>query len=252
MMGQVSTRCPSSASWSRPIPRMSSRRRDESRSRSPERLPKGVQEITEKDFFLKNDEFRLWLKEEKDKYFTELSGEKARSYFRKFVKSWNKGRLSSKYYDGIGAVQDTAAASTSYRWAFVSSDKVSEKDIKGARELVREATNGTMESSSRPVQGPTLPPMTHGPNPSASDRQYDREEEEERMRRERLMGRKRARAEENERIEDAVGPREVGRERIQENKRARRENDRAFREKDAEPDIDADALMGGGDSFRAI
>ncbi|KAG8763305.1 hypothetical protein FRC15_008050 [Serendipita sp. 397] len=49
---------------------MSSRRRDESRSRSPERLPKGVQEITEKDFFLKNDEFRLWLKEEKDKAST--------------------------------------------------------------------------------------------------------------------------------------------------------------------------------------
>jgi len=37
---------------------------------------------------------------------------------------------------------------------------------------------------------------------------------------------------------------------MQENKKARRENDRAFREKDTEPDIDADTLM-GGDSFQA-
>lgn len=47
-----------------------------------------------------------------------------------------------------------------------------------------------------------------------------------------------------------VGPKAVGREGMQEKKRARRDNDRAFREKDAEPDIDADSLM-GGDSFQA-
>lgn len=46
---------------------MTSGHRDRSRSSSSERLPGGVQEISEKDFFLKNDEFRLWLKEEKDK-----------------------------------------------------------------------------------------------------------------------------------------------------------------------------------------
>lgn len=46
---------------------MPSSRRGRSRSSSPDGLPKGIKEITEKDFFLKNDEFRLWLKEEKDK-----------------------------------------------------------------------------------------------------------------------------------------------------------------------------------------
>jgi hypothetical protein len=56
--------------------------------------------------------------------------------------------------------------------------------------------------------------------------------------------------EENDRIEDAIGPREVGRERLQENKKARRENDRSFRDKDNEPDVDVDALM-AGDSFQA-
>ncbi|KIM31699.1 hypothetical protein M408DRAFT_317970 [Serendipita vermifera MAFF 305830] len=226
---------------------MPSDRRGRSRSNSSERLPRGVEEISEKDFFLKNDEFQRWLKEEKDKYFTELSGDKARSYFRKFVKSWNKGRLSSKYYQG--AVQETASSSTSYKWAFASSDRVSEKEIRGARDAVRDATSRSMPSSDRPVQGPSLPGSSAAAQ-SASDKQWERETLEEKQERERRASRKRARMDEEDRIEDAIGPREVGRERLQENKRARRENDRSFREKDNEPDIDADSLM-GGDSFQA-
>ena len=41
-----------------------------SRSRSPERrapLPDGVLEISESDYFLKSDEFRVWLRQEKGK-----------------------------------------------------------------------------------------------------------------------------------------------------------------------------------------
>ena len=169
------------------------------------------------------------------------------SYFRKFVKSWNKGRLSSKYYQGTS--QEAASSSTSYKWAFASGDRVSEKDIKSTREAVRNATTHSMPSSDRPIQGPTLPGSSTA-GPSTSDKQWEREQLEEKQERDRRASRKRARVEENDKIEDAIGPREVGRERLQENKRARRENDRAFREKDGEPDIDADALM-GGDSFQA-
>ena len=46
----------------------STRNRD--RSRSPERdssLPDGISSISESDYFLKNTEFRVWLKDEKDK-----------------------------------------------------------------------------------------------------------------------------------------------------------------------------------------
>lgn len=67
---------------------------------------------------------------------------------------------------------------------------------------------------------------------------------------ERRLSKKRARQEDADRIEDTIGPKPVGREGIQEKKRARRENDRSFREKDNDLDIDADALM-GGDSFQA-
>jgi hypothetical protein len=107
-------------------------------------------------------------------------------------------------------------------------------------------------SNARPVQGPSLPDQAVSKTSmNESDRQYEKELEEERQKRERLGARKRAREEENDRIEDALGPREVGRERVQENKRARRENDRTYRDKDNEPELDADALMGGDDSFRA-
>jgi len=45
-----------------------SRSRSQSRSRSRSvGLPSGAKEISEEDYFLKNDEFRMWLKEEKDK-----------------------------------------------------------------------------------------------------------------------------------------------------------------------------------------
>jgi hypothetical protein len=54
--------------------------RSRSRSRSPERrkLPHDAEPISEADYFLKSSEFKVWLKEEKDRYFDELSGDKAR------------------------------------------------------------------------------------------------------------------------------------------------------------------------------
>ncbi|KAG8219280.1 hypothetical protein J3R82DRAFT_143 [Butyriboletus roseoflavus] len=45
-------------------------KRDRDRSRSPERdssLPDDISPISESDYFLKNTEFRVWLKDEKDK-----------------------------------------------------------------------------------------------------------------------------------------------------------------------------------------
>jgi hypothetical protein len=44
---------------------------------------------------VKSSEFRQWLHEEKDKYFNELSSDRARRYFRKFVRAWNAGKLNS-------------------------------------------------------------------------------------------------------------------------------------------------------------
>uniref|UniRef100_A0A453NK60 Uncharacterized protein n=1 Tax=Aegilops tauschii subsp. strangulata TaxID=200361 RepID=A0A453NK60_AEGTS len=64
-------------------------------------LKQDIKEISKDDYFAKNNEFATWLKEEKGKYFSDLSSESARDIFLKFVKQWNKGKLPSQYYVGI-------------------------------------------------------------------------------------------------------------------------------------------------------
>ena len=173
------------------------------------------------------------------------------SYFRKFVKAWNRGRLPKKYYEGVQAVDNPSSTSTGYKWSFTNNLQVNSKDLRLAREGVNEATQGSIarasgSSTTRPVQGPSLPDRL-GPS---SDRQYDRELDAERLDRERRASRKRAREEDNERIDNVIGPKAVGREGVLEAKRARRENDRTFREREAEDDLGDDFLM-GGDSFKS-
>ncbi|PNT65981.1 hypothetical protein BRADI_3g05247v3 [Brachypodium distachyon] len=68
-------------------------------------------EISKDDYFAKSNEFATWLKEEKGKYFSDLSSESARDMFVKFVKEWNKGKLPSQYYEGI-----TTGPRTAHNW----------------------------------------------------------------------------------------------------------------------------------------
>ncbi|KAF9550588.1 hypothetical protein CPC08DRAFT_647865 [Agrocybe pediades] len=255
--------------------RSRSRSRSRDRSESPQRrteLPKGVSPITESDYFQKSDEFRLWLKEEKGKYFDSLSGDRARSYFRKFVKAWNKGRLPRTYYDGIDPGSIPATTNTSYKWSFASKSRADEDALRAARAEVGAATYGKSSKSSsshrnrydeddegrssrpsgsgsgsaggrRAMQGPAMP--------SAADLTLARELTREQRDEERAYQRKRDKLEAKERIEEMVGPKPVGREGMLEKKRAQRENDRAFREKGDEGlEVDESTLLGGGDSFK--
>lgn len=235
------------------MPRSRSRdspRRSESPSRS---LPGGAEPITESDYFLKSSEFRAWLKDEKRKYFDELSGEKARKYFHKFVKEWNRGKLNRSLYAGIDPSEQTANSQTAYKWSFASKRSRAENEaLQSARAAVGAATyrvggeppSRSGNGSNKRVQGPSLPPQ--------ADRVLAREAVEERAVAERDYQRKRDKAEARERIEDMVGPREVGRERMLEKKRERREGDRAFRGRGDEGlEVDEGTLMGGGDSFKA-
>ncbi|GLB43683.1 hypothetical protein LshimejAT787_1401950 [Lyophyllum shimeji] len=237
---------------------MSSRRsrsRSRSRSRTPERdrkLPSNASPISESDYFQKSDEFRIWLKEEKSKYFDELSGDRARSYFRKFVKAWNRGKLSKSLYAGIDPSTVSATTQTAYKWSFASKQsRADDEALRSAREEISAATyNREAPSHAGPsrtgwgrIQGPTLP--------TASDLALSREMAAEQREEERAYKRKRDKLEAKERIEDMVGPREVGREGMLEKKRARRDADRSFREKGDEGfEVDESTLLGGGDSFK--
>ncbi|KAL0069394.1 hypothetical protein AAF712_003419 [Marasmius tenuissimus] len=186
-------------------------------------------------------------------YFDELSGDKARSYFRKFVKAWNRGKLSKRLYSGIDNSELPATTQTSYKWSFSSkSTRADNEALKQARESVGAATQNRPESSTVSaassskgrMQGPTLP--------SSSDMQYAKEAADAFRDEERKHKRKRERMEDKDRIEDMVGPKEVGREGMLEKKRMKRENDRAFRERGDEGlEADESTLMGGGDSFQA-
>ncbi|KAF8174962.1 hypothetical protein BJ912DRAFT_989394 [Pholiota molesta] len=242
-------------------------RRSRSRSRSPSRrrsesperrvdLPRGASPLSEADYFQRSDEFRLWLKDEKGKYFDSLSGERARSYFRKFIKAWNRGKLPHSYYAGIEPGSIPATTNTAYKWSFAAKKTRTDDDaLRAAREEVSAATYGhgagpssssssaARASGSGRIQGPAMP--------SPADLTLARELTQEQRDAERVFKRKRDKLEARDRIEEMVGPKPLGREAMLEKKRAKREGDRTFRERgDDGLELDESTLMGGGDSFR--
>jgi hypothetical protein len=61
----------------------------------------GHSDISEDDFFVKSEAFRVWLKIERNIYFEDLTSADARKLFDKdFVKYYNKGKLDAMYYAG--------------------------------------------------------------------------------------------------------------------------------------------------------
>lgn len=120
--------------------------------------------------------------------------------------------------------------------------------MRAARDEVGFATSnrslGPGISGSGRLQGPTLP--------TQSDLTLAKEASEEQRLAERDLKRKRGKKEGKEKLEEMVGPKEVGREGMLEKKKAKREADRSFREKgDDGLELDEDTLMGGSDSFKA-
>lgn len=162
--------------------------------------------------------------------------------------------MPESLYSNIDPSTIPAAAHTGYKWSFASDKlRVDNEALRMAREAVGAATYGLdsrsqAESNASPsgsgrIQGPTLP--------SASDLLLAREAASEFETQDRAYDKKRKRAEAKEKIEEMVGPKEVGREGMLEKKRARREGDRAFREKgDDGFEADEATLLGGGDSFK--
>jgi hypothetical protein len=74
---------------------------------------KEFKELSEEDYFSKNNEFATWLKEEKNVFFSELSSESAREMFSDFMKAWNRQKLESRYYEGI-----VSGPRTAHKWKF--------------------------------------------------------------------------------------------------------------------------------------
>jgi hypothetical protein len=164
------------------------------------------------------------------------------------------------YYDGINSASIPATINTAYKWSFASKkNRADDNALRIAREEVGAATYGQEPlappvapheegPSSRPggrIQGPAMPP--------GFDLTLAREQAAEHREEERTYKRKRDKMDTNDRIEEMVGPKAVGREGMLEKKKLKRENDRDFREKGGDEglEIDEKSLMGGGDSFKA-
>jgi len=84
-----------------------------------------------------NPEFRLWLKKEKELLFDDLLDEKQRHLFKKFVKAWNAGLLSERYYKGIENIGAKPIKRTDHEWKFA----VDPKELRDAVQTVSHATN---------------------------------------------------------------------------------------------------------------
>ncbi|WVQ79299.1 hypothetical protein IAT38_001396 [Cryptococcus sp. DSM 104549] len=226
----------------------------------------GVKEISEDDYFLKSNEFKYWLKEERGKYLDEMSSESAHKYFRKFVRRWNDGALPRNLYS-LPATVLPASANTAYKWSFSgradSSLAAVRADVgrmthSGAAGAAGPSVGPSVGPSPGPSRvgpvGPSLPPSTSsaprlGPSlPTASDRQYALETATDHARLSRKAEHKAAQARADELV-----PRGVGKEGKMEERRATNAENRAYREKDgaAGLEVDEGTLMGDSGGFAA-
>lgn len=147
----------------------------------------------------------------------------------------------------------TATEQTGYKWGFASKKTRADEDaLRAAREEVGAATHRKSSLSHASMSGPSGSGRVQGPTlPSAADLTLAREFASGFRDEERAHKRKRDKAETQGRIEEMVGPREVGREGMLEKKKVKRESDKAFRERgDDGLEADESTLLGGGDSFR--
>lgn len=76
--------------------------------------------LTRRDYFQRSTEFRLWLHSNYGKHIDDISTKRSHKYFRRFVREWNSGKLSSNYYNGIDSSSIGAATMTKHRWSFAS------------------------------------------------------------------------------------------------------------------------------------
>ncbi|KAM0786011.1 hypothetical protein ACM66B_006827 [Microbotryomycetes sp. NB124-2] len=219
-------------------------------------LPDGVNKISEDDFFLKSNEFRVWLNEKKSKRLDSLKSSDARHYFKKFVRRWNSGRLSTKLYSGVQSSQISSTLNTSHAWTFKNASQRELDDASRIRKEIDLGGNGRQSGSSGSgggvVVGPSLP--TGGSLEAlhlSRDAARDTREDDRRRERDQV---KRSRRDERQ---DERENRATGRDRLVEKRKEKAASHREMRDSreagGGMQEIDDETLMGGGgsDSFRA-
>lgn len=124
----------------------------------------GISPIVEDDYFLKNEEFRVWLHVAKDIAFESLTTVQARELFsEKFCKAWNKGSLATMYYDGtIPTELRQQCAKTSHKWGI----KMSEHEKEQVSDLAYRVDSSTRKNFSTAWNHMAKETHTEGPHKS--------------------------------------------------------------------------------------
>nr|XP_018260184.1 uncharacterized protein I303_07101 [Kwoniella dejecticola CBS 10117]OBR82342.1 hypothetical protein I303_07101 [Kwoniella dejecticola CBS 10117] len=241
----------------------------------------GVKEIDEDDYFLKSNEFKHWLKEEKGKYLHEMSSDSAHKYFRKFVRRfdlhfafyafgllssssnadasaqqrnlqrWNDGLLTPDQYHPPSRTK--ASENTGYKWSFAERGDTASNLSSIRADVQRSTHSSTKPGSSMYLAGPSIGPSRSGPSigpsiPSSSDRQYGAELAQDARKAERKSHLK-----DMYNRADELVPKSGGKEGKMEERRAANAENRKFRDKDmtAGLEVDEGTLMGDTGSFAA-
>eukprot|EP01036_Dinobryon_divergens_P039691 gene39691-52367_t len=110
------------------------------------KLTDGINPITEDDYFIKSEEYRVWLKLVEKCSFETLSSEEAHDRFSKFVENWNEGKLAEMFYTGIPLEVRESCTKTTHRWGIKMSteekDKVHDEEFCVAMEYGLAPTGG--------------------------------------------------------------------------------------------------------------
>lgn len=194
-------------------------RKHKHKRKSQERCPpSGVGKIHEDDFSVKKSQFSAWLQEKNGRNVEDLDAKSLKSYFEKFVKRWNTGKLSKKIYFQGGPFEP-------------QSDKPA---AKLAESSAISAAKGAEDEDDDEMVGP-MPPK-----PDQYEREIARETEYASLKRARKDFKKH-----NEEVAEELVPKETGRDARIDKRRAA--NDlRREKERDQSPELADKDIFGGG------
>lgn len=190
--------------------------------------------------------FPKWLSSERGYSLSDLNEDDRRKYFRRFVRRWNDGALSRRYYE-TGPPPPPSMPPFPPGRPSTSTSAVPGPSTAATISPREEAESSDDEIGPKPPSpiGPTQPAR-----PSHSDMRYAREAAQEQAALERKFERKMARKEVYERAEE-IAPKLGGKEgRIAEKKAANAAN-KEMREKDTDAVVDEATLLGDGGGFAA-
>mmetsp|Transcript_19723 Transcript_19723/g.50067 ORF Transcript_19723/g.50067 Transcript_19723/m.50067 type:complete len:371 (-) Transcript_19723:30-1142(-) len=220
-----------------------------------------ITKISEDDYFARNFEFRLWLKEEHGLSFDDFRDtDEAKLMFTEFVDAWNNAKLEVKFYSGLQPTEVSNAARTNFKWNFknvnqgeldrlkttISSDCNNKEIIEQKLpELARQMREE--QAKKKASEGVEFMKPTFDPYKSQKDRIAA--EEEQKLHRLQQQHQNKQLRDERKLVEEELVPRETGRDAKVDKAKARA---LAAKDRDLSPEHDERTLLGGGDDIKDL